>query len=67
MRGEPSRKRGAVRGAIIITGITAIGVATDPLPTVAENIGVVLGNAAFGALIGAFFPSRARTSLVVPR
>lgn len=67
VRGEPSRGRGAVRGAIIITGITAIGIATDPLPTVAENIGAALGNAAFGALIGAFFPARSRTSLPVPR
>lgn len=67
VRGEPSRTRGAARGAIIITGITAIGIATDPLPTVAENAGVVLGNAAFGALIGAFFPMRSRTSLPVPR
>jgi len=67
VRGEPSRRRGAVRGAIVITGITAIGIATDPLPTAAENIGVVLGNAAFGALIGAFFPMRSRTWLPVPR
>ena len=66
VRGEKSRKRGAVRGAVIITGITAIGIATDPLPTVAENIGVVLGNAAFGGLIGAFFPMRSRTWLPVP-
>lgn len=67
VRGEPSRRRGAVRGAIIITGITAIGVATDPLPTAVENVGVVIGNAAFGALVGAFFPMRSRTSLPVPR
>ena len=67
VRGEPSRRRGAGRGAIIATGITAIGVATDPLPTAAENVGVVIGNAAFGALIGAFFPMRSRTSLPVPR
>lgn len=67
VRGEPSRRRGAVRGAIVISGITAIGIATDPLPSVGENIGVVLGNAAFGALIGAFFPMRSRTSLPVPR
>jgi hypothetical protein len=67
VRGEKSRRRGAVRGAIIITGITAIGIATDPLPTAAENVGVVIGNAAFGALIGAFFPMRSRTSLPVPR
>ena len=66
VRGEKSRKRGAVRGAIVITGITAIGIATDPLPTVAENVGVVLGNSVFGALIGAFFPMRSRTSLPVP-
>jgi hypothetical protein len=67
VRGEPSRRRGAVRGAIIVTGITAIGVATDPLPTVLENAGVMVGNAAFGALIGAFFPMRGRTALPVPR
>lgn len=65
VRGQPSRKRGAVRGIIVITGITAIGIATDPLPTAVENAGVVLGNAAFGALIGAFFPSRGRTDLPV--
>ena len=67
VRGERSRYRGAARGAIIITGITAIGIATDPLPTAVENVGVAIGNAAFGALIGAFFPMRSRTSLPVPR
>lgn len=67
VRGEKSRNRGAVRGAIIITAITAIGIATDPLPTAVENVGVAIGNAAFGALIGAFFPMRSRTSLPVPR
>lgn len=67
VRGEKSRRRGAVRGAIVITAITAIGIATDPLPTAAENIGVVIGNSAFGALIGAFFPMRSRTLLPVPR
>jgi hypothetical protein len=65
VRGEPSRKRGAVRGVIVITGITAIGIATDPLPTAAQNVGVALGNVVFGALVGAFFPSRGRTDLPV--
>lgn len=67
VRGDPSRGRGALRGAIIITGITAIGIATDPLPTALENAGVVLSNAAFGALIGAFFPMRSWMDLPVPR
>lgn len=67
VRGEKSRKRGAVRGAIIATAITAIGVATDPLPTFGENLGVVAGNAAFGAGIGLFFPMRSWTHLPIPR
>ena len=67
VRGERSRRRGAVRGAVIAVGITAIGVATDPLPTAIENAGVVISNAGFGALIGAFFPARGWTELPVPR
>lgn len=64
--GDRSRRRGAIRGAVIITAVTAVGIATDPLPSVGENIAVVAGNAAFGALIGAFFPMRKWTDLPVP-
>lgn len=67
VRGESSRRRGAIRGAVIATAITAVGVVTDPLPSFGENAGVVAGNAAFGAAIGLFFPMRSWTHLPIVR
>lgn len=63
---DRDRRRGAVRGVVVITAITTIGVATDPLPSFGENLSVYLGNAAFGALVGAFFPMKRWVGLPLP-
>jgi len=64
--GEKSRAKGAWRGAIIASAITAVGVATDPLPTAGDNLTVLVGNGLFGAAIGALFPVRRWTDLPIP-
>ena len=65
--GDRDRKRGALRGVVIVTALTAVGVATDPLPSFGENVGVFASNALFGALIGSFFPMKRWVGLPVPK
>jgi hypothetical protein len=68
VRAGSSRQRGAIRGAAVALAITAVGVATDPLPTIGENLVVAASNAVIGGVVGArFFPSRGWMRLIDKR
>jgi hypothetical protein len=66
IQGGLDRGKGALRGAAVLTLITVIGVATDPMPTARQNFEVAVSNALIGAVIGAVIAPKGWLRLPVP-